>query len=202
MLARTAASKLPAKYLTAILTALFLAATAAFGGLNDAPPEPVPEPVVVTAGETHNTGRYTITFRGAYLADAWDGAGVYPVDGQRAVVLLADIVSNGPSSLGAAELTGTISGDAVPVDEYFGGPDLSITRADDHLFSPTLPPHVTVPLLVGWEVASDEYSAGDTIELTLAGQRLDQTEFLGHATFWNETGEHAVVRLELEDVNA
>ncbi|OCG74805.1 hypothetical protein [Microbacterium sediminis] len=202
VLARAAASKLPTRYLTAILTGLFLAATAAFGGLNDAPPEAAPEPVVIATDEAHSTGRYTITFRGAYLADFWEDSGVYPEEGQRSIVLLAEVVCDGPTSMTTSDFIASLSGDALPVDEYFGGADTTIVRADDHLVSPTMPPHVTVPLVFGWEVPADAYTAGDTIELTLRGERREETSFLGHATFWNETGEDATVRLVLEDVDA
>lgn len=102
----------------------------------------------------------------------------------------------------AGEFVASLSGDAVPVDEYFGGADTTIVRTDDHVASPTMPPHVTVPVAFGWEIPADAYTAGDTIELTLRGERLEATSFLGHATYWEETGEDAVVRLVLKDVDA
>lgn len=202
VLARQVASRVPTRYLTAIVTGLFLAATAAFGGLADAPPEPAPAPAKVGLDEAHDTGRYTVTFRHAVIVDEVGDVGVYPEEGERTLVLIADVTPAGPDPITYAELMTTFAGEELPVDEYTGDVSMQGSRYDDQVPSPALQPHVTTPLVLAWAVPEDRYAAGDVITFTLRDQRHQELSFLGAGTYWEETGETAIVTLEIEDLDA
>ena len=88
--ARTLFDRVPTPWLLTGITGVFLAVSAVFGGLDDAP---VPAAPVIEAGDTHAGSELTVTVTEALLIDAFPEQLVVPEEGGRLLVVRA-VVEN------------------------------------------------------------------------------------------------------------
>lgn len=204
---RTAAGKLPATWVTVTLTALFLAATAAFGGLADAPAAAERELPVLASGDTHTSGQFRITLDRAVLIDELPGSGTWPEDGERVLAVTAtwENITDEPldtSSYGPL----TFAVDALPAARPDGrAVEVSVARYDDSTFSPLLQPRMPVEVVMSWPVP-DELLAGDeTLRVTLSDVPWFDSTFLDPENdYWDTAAAApaAYVDLTIEDIGA
>lgn len=195
--ARSAANRLPAKWLTILLTAAFLAATAAFGGLARAETEET-ELIALQPGEEYAGELLSITVQQAVLEEPDDDA---PAEepGQRHLSLLVTVKSHWNIPVGATEsvlsavTVPTVPGEpeqhetdddnqAALVEEVLGQQDsqaeetgqttarafeVTVSRDDDGTLLPWLQPEVEVPLVLQWTVPDDLLRDGDPLQVVI-----------------------------------
>ncbi len=169
-------------------TALFLAATAAFGGLAEAPAADVP---TIAVGETFERPDLTLTVEGAGLSDsAW----AEPDDPERQ--LFVDVAA---TNLDAAYITSSSDGALRPV-AIEGHDDLTFPRMTRPGESRTaiLQPLVPTTVRITWEVPREAFKAGDTIRIMLPNAAPRQM-FTQSATVWDITP-GAYVDVVLQDI--
>src|SRR5688572_26515536 len=85
---KAASDRVPTRWFTGIGTALFLVATAAFGGLATAAE---PEITALAPGEAHRNDQLSMTIERAVLVDEFPEAGVYVDDGERVLAVLLTV---------------------------------------------------------------------------------------------------------------
>ncbi|AZC15222.1 hypothetical protein DT073_10115 [Microbacterium sp. ABRD28] len=188
---------MPTGWFAGILTATFLAATAAFGGLAQAAVPPHPE---LEAGETHVNAQFALTVERAVLIDELPEAGITVEPGQRvlAVVLTAENVWD--RALPSEGLSGLSAG--VRIAELRDEPAAAIARFDDTTFSPYLQPRVPAELVLTWAVDRDALADGDEIEVVLRDLSLRRGELVIAGEYWETPVTAATMTLEVTDVGA
>lgn len=204
---KVAAGKVPATWITVAATAVFLGATAGFGGLADAPgPEPEPLPVLA-AGETHTNQQFDITVERAVLIDELPGSGTYPKEGERVLAVVATLQNITDDPLLSSQFSeATFTIEELPAERPSGDEATSsIARVDDSTLAPWLQPDVPVQVVVTWPVPADLLGAGDLVRLTLSDyERYDWARLGGSEDdhSWVDPAPAAYVDLEIEDVGA
>lgn len=187
---RTAASKLPMKWLTLAATALFLAATALFGGLAEAPPRSVP---TLQLGESFERANLTLAVQGAGLADAeWAD----PDDPERQLFIDIAVTNLGESFM-ASTSDGALGGVGVVGHEELEFPRM--TRPGESR-NAILQPLVPTTVRIVWEVPREAFTAGETIQVVLPNA-TSRRMFTQSALLWDLTpGAHVAV--VLDDIGA
>lgn len=176
------------KWFALAATASFLAATAAFGGLADAPAKEIP---TVQPGETFARADLTLTIEGAGLSDSpWAD----PDDPERQ--LFVDVAV---TNLGAAFLHSASDGALRPL-KIDGHDELEFPRMTRPGESRTaiLQPLVPTTVRVLWDVPREAFAAGDTIRVILPNA-TPRRMFTQSATVWDVTP-GAYVEVVLTDV--
>lgn len=189
--------RIPTGWFAGILTAAFLAVTAAFGGLAQAAVPPLPE---LEPGDTHVNDQFALTVERAVLIDELPEAGITVEPGQRvlAVVLTAENVwdralpSEGSSGLRAG----------VRVAELGHEPATAIARFDDTTFSPYLQPRVPAELVLTWAVDRGALTDGDEIEIVLRDLTLRKGQLVTSGEYWETPVTAATMMLGVTDVGA
>lgn len=197
---RAATDRVPTKWFATIGTVLFLAATAAFGGLADVPAEAkvLDE---LSAGETHTSPQLAITVERAVLIDSLSGTGAFPDEekGERLLVLLVEIENRWDRPLATFGSEGVqravlVEGDGRAAD--------GIVREDDQTFTPWLQPGVPALLAYSWVVPGDAYSDGEPLRVLLSDATLYQAQLLSSRESWVDPVPSAVVTIPVDDVGA
>jgi len=197
---RAATDRVPTKWFATIGTVLFLAATAAFGGLNDVPAEAkvLDE---LTVGQTHRSPQLAITVERAVLIDSLSGTGAFPDEekGERLLVLLVEMENRWDRPLATFGSEGVqravlLEGDARAAD--------GIVREDDQTVTPWLQPGVPALLAFSWVVPGAAYADGDPLRIVLSDATLYQAQLLSSGESWVDRAPAAVVTIPLEDVGA
>lgn len=199
---RAATDRVPTKWFAAIGTTLFLAATAAFGGLNDVaaqerPPLPVRDP-----GEVHKGPILSTTVQRAVLIDRLPGAGAFPDEekGERLLVLLVTVENHGDEAVefgafgGVLDKTVRLSGDPRTA--------AGIVREDDQTPTPWLQPDLPTLLAFSWTVGGSDYAEGDDLVVELRDAELQAGQLLYTGLKWTQPELAATVRVPIEDVGA
>lgn len=189
--------RIPTGWFAGILTATFLAVTAAFGGLAQAAVPPLPE---LEPGETHVNDQFALTVERAVLIDELPEAGITVEPDQRvlAVVLTAENVWN--RALPSEGSSGLRAG--VRIGELGDEPAAAVARFDDTTFSPYLQPRVPAELVLTWAVDRDALAGGDEIEIVLRDLSLRKGELVVAGEYWETPITAATMTLELTDVGA
>lgn len=186
---RAAADRVPTKWFAAIGTGLFLAATAAFGGLATVAAEPVPE---LEVGETHIGPLYALSVDRAFLFDELAEAGAYPAEGQRVLALRITVENVWTSPEGVSGMRETLSV-AVPGAEL-----TSMARIDDATTNPRLQPGVPAELAVAWLVPDDALAGGDEVTVTVSDPTLRTGQAVTSGQWWDDPVPSARVTLPVE----
>ncbi|GEK80470.1 hypothetical protein [Agrococcus baldri] len=193
-----AAEKVPTKWLTAAVVALFLAATAAFGGLE---PVAAQGPVEVAAGEAHEGPMVSLAPQRAVLIDDFveGGASADAEEHERVLVVIVDAVNVWDRPVGglSTEFRETLR--LQPLPEL---PAEGVARFDDGTIGPDLQPGVPVQLAVSWLVPDDAFAEGDELRLELFDHTLHTGQSVTYGEFWDDAALAAVATLEIEDVGA
>ena len=194
---RAASDRVPTKWFAAVFVALFLAATAAFGGLATAAP---PEIDRLEPGEAHITDQRSLTVQRAVLIDELPEAGVYPEEGQRVLALVADVENRWDrpaSATSRAAIGGSFAVDGIT-------PDLPVSaaRLEDESLVVSLQPGVPTRIVFAWPVDADQFTGGESVEVALNDMSLYTGSFVIEGQSWDSPVTTAVVTVEIEDVGA
>ena len=205
---RVAADKVPPKWVTVSAVALFLAGTAAFGGLADAPAAAEKPLAQLDPGDAHDTGELKVTLDRAVLIDTLDGSGTYPLDdgSERVLAVLATIENPGNEALDTLSFaTDQIAVTGMPTERPDGRAlEVSTARLDDATISPVIQPGFSVEIALTWPVPRDLWRADDELHLTISDLTWFEPTFLGDGPgFWTEPAVPAAeIDLVVEDVGA
>lgn len=191
---------MPTKWFAAIGTGLFLAVTAAFGGLA---PVAVAEKSLpqLSAGETHTSPQLNITVERAVLVDSLTGSGVTPDrdKGERLLVLLVQLENlwNRPLSSSSTEgFTGAVLLDGDPRKAG------ALVREDDQTSPMWLQPDVPALVAYTWAVGPNDYAEGENLTIVLQDAELIVGQLLYSGEDWGDYAPAATVSMPLEDAGA
>jgi hypothetical protein len=177
--AKALSAKVPTRWFITSLVALFLAASAAFGGLDEAATPPVPQ---LDVGDSFTGAQLRITVEDAVLIDAFPEAFITPQPGNRLLVIRATVenVWDKPvttiSKIGAADNVRPRGIDGME-DE-----PLTVSVISDGSPYPDLQPSVPVELAFIWEVPDGAVSQSDVITIDV----LDKTYVAGGLVTYGE----------------
>lgn len=185
--------RIPTGWFASILTGIFLAVAAAFGGL-----APVAEAAVapVAAGEARVGDQLSVSVERAVLFDSFPEAGAYAEDGERVLALLVTVENRWTqpllSSQGAVEQALRLDGVSEDVDD---AEPTSIARLDDATFGPWLQPGVPAELVVSWVVPESSVRAGESIDVVIREATLEVGQRLTSDERWTNSRPAATVEL-------
>lgn len=197
---RRATDRVPTKWFTAIGTGLFLAVTAAFGGLAPVAAEDAPLHRL-TAGETHSNAQVDIAVQRAVLIDELRGSGASPdvEAGERLLVLLVELTG------ARDEPVWTFGTDGVQRTIRLAGDErdaVGVVREDDQTPNPWLQPDVPALVAFTWTVPGDAYAEGDLLEVVLSVRTIETGQLLFTGEYWSAPAPAAVVSVTIEDAGA
>ncbi len=195
------ASLIPTPWLITAGGAVLLAATAAFGGLQTAPPKPVP---VVSIGEQYSGSDLEMTVQGVELRAEGGNAASFPdkKKHEKVLAVIVDVVNTfDKPRLASASGTPSPAVDGIHVDGIDEKP--LIAYADGSSGSVWLQPDVPVRLVLSWVVGPDELHDGDEVRLTLP----DSTHSVGTnvqrgVDIWDEVVVGATVTTTVQEIPA
>lgn len=195
---RTATDRVPTKWFAAAGTVLFLAATAAFGGLATAEE---PRPVELAAGEEHRNDQLAVTVQRAVLIDELPEAGIRVEPGQRVLALIVDVENLWTEPLMTAR--GYSVRTAVVLER---GSELleadEVARPDDGTFGPWLQPGVPATVVLAWGVDARSYREGQELRFVVRDETLYTASFVASGQSWEDPVAAAYVAVAVEDVGA
>jgi hypothetical protein len=197
--AKDITAKVPTRWFVTALIALFLAASAAFGGLEEADTPPVPQ---LGMGEAYTGAQLRIAVEDAVLIDAFPEAFITPEPGNRLLVIRATVenVWDKPvptfSSIGAAD-------NIRPRDvRDMEDEPLTVAVISDGSPYPELQPDVPVELAFIWEIPQGSVSQSDVLRVDI----LDKTYAPGGLVTYGERFQDpfvaAYVEASVTDVGA
>jgi hypothetical protein len=162
------AAKVPTKWILAGLAAVLLAASALFGGLNDAPVEPIPQ---LDVGDTSNGTRVDLSVERAIVIDGFPDINLEPEPGFRYLVIIATAENVWPtpvpqvrSFVGSPQPATVLS---PRIEGLEGTAPEEILVFSDATDADELQPGVPVQLAYLWQVPADELAEGDIVGLDL-----------------------------------
>jgi hypothetical protein len=207
--ARDLFDRLPTAWLLSGITGVFLAVSAAFGGLDDAP---VQSPPVLEAGDTHQGAELTVSVGQALLIDAFPEQLLTPEKGHRLLVVRAVVENTTTAPLrlasaptGPARLSG-ITADTIRVSGVAGlvaaTPPVGVLVIDDGSDDAVVQPGVPVELAFVWDVAADAVAEGDSIEVQLMDRVKISEGELTYGGLYDDPVVSATLELALGDVGA
>ncbi|MEV1128414.1 hypothetical protein [Agromyces sp. NPDC049794] len=194
---RAAADRLPTKWIAGIGTGVFLAAAAAFGGLETVEAASLPR---LDAGEEHRNEQLAVTVQRAVLIDALPEAGVTVEPGERVLALIVDAENLWDEPLPTTR--GYSLSSTVALADHPEAEPGAVARYDDMTANPWLQPGVPATIVLAWAVPADRHAAGDDVRVVLN----DETLFTGTAVisgrYWDDPRPAAVVTVDITDVGA
>lgn len=197
---RLASDRVPTKWFAAILTGLFLAATAAFGGLADAPAAPI---AAIEPGTAHTTDQLSITVGKVVLIDDLPELRLTLEPGQRVLAVLADVRNEWTEPQVASGAVGGLRDILrVTAPGLTLARPIEIARVDDAESSPTLQPGLTVPLVFVWAVPTGALKDGTDLQLQLYDQSLYTGTVVTAGQWWDDPTLAATVAARVADVGA
>lgn len=195
---RTASDRVPTKWFATAGTVLFLAATAAFGGLATAEE---PGPAALAVGEEHRNDQLAVAVQRAVLIDELPEAGITVEPGQRVLALVVDAENLWTEPLMTAR--GYSVRDAVVLER---GSDVveadEVARLDDGTFGPWLQPGVPATLVLAWAVDGRSYRDDQELRFVVRDETLYTASFVASGRSWEDPVPAAYVTVAIEDVGA
>lgn len=188
---------MPTKWFAGIATGLFLAATAAFGGLATVPE---PELKAIEAGTEHRNEQVAITIDRAVLIDDFPEAGTRAEEGERVLAVLMTLENLWTKPQSTAYTDKVVQ--AFSIAELDGAKPNASARYDDSTLTPMLQPRVPVEVVFTWLVPADEFHEGDELNITLNDLSLYVASFVTSGSSWVDPVPAATVTLTLTDVGA
>lgn len=194
---RAASDRVPTSWFTGIATALFLGATAAFGGLATAAPPPVAD---LEVGEEHSNKQLSITIERIVLIDEFAEAGVFVDEGERVLAVLVRVQNAWSQPLAASPVSSVTQ--SLQIDRLEGAPPESVARYDDATLSPWLQPGVPAQLVIAWAVGADEFDDAQQLTVTLNDMTLHTGSFVANGQWWTAPVPAATVTVAIDDIGA
>ena len=198
---RAATDRVPTKWFAGILTGLFLAATAAFGGLADAP---APAVASLALGEAHTSAQLTVEVEDVVLVDDFPELFLDLEPGRRALVVLAHVTNEWTQPLHAgsgsdSDLVDTVR---VGVDQLDEEAPIAIARVDDASTSPLLQPGLRVPLAFVWSVPRSAIAGGDSVDVRVFDQTLYTGQVVTAGQWWDDPALAVTVAATVTDLGS
>ncbi len=194
---RAATDRVPTTWFAGLATALFLAGTAAFGGLSTVAAEPVRE---LSAGQEHINDQLALSVQRAVLVDDLPEVGVEAGAGKRVLALIATVENRWTQPLPTVGDTSVTQAVRVP-DLGDTRPD-AVARYDDATHSPWLQPRVPAEVVMAWTVDAGAFEAGDTLSVELHDTRLSVGRLVTAGEAWVDPVLAARVSVSITDVGA
>lgn len=194
--------QVPTRWILTGATVVLLAASAAFGGLEDAPAAAVP---VVAAGEAVTGAQLRVAVERARVIDALPEAYVTPEDGNRLLVVIATVedVWDGPvATTGDSGAADGILPVGVPGIAVGTAPDAILLLADGTR-SPDLQPHVPMELAYVWELPADvldDVVDGDELVVDVYDKTYRADGFVTYGERFEDPFVQARASVPIEDV--
>lgn len=194
---RAATDRVPTKWFAGILTAIFLAGTAGFGGLSDAATPPVAS---LEVGDTFAGPQLDITVDSVVLIDDIPELYLDLRPGQRVLVILAHMTNNWDRQ----QVVSAFSGDIADLVQIQGSDALLLTavRVDDSTESPWLQPGISAPIGLVYGVSEKQYDEGDEVVLELFSQTLTEGQVVLSGEWWDVPVLAATMTLAVEDAGS
>ncbi len=193
---RAASDRVPTRWFAGMATALFLAATAAFGGLATAA---TPDITALEPGDAHRNDQVAMTIDRAVLIDEFEDAGVYVEEGERVLALLVSVENTWDEPLSAtpdSSVTQSLTVDGL------GDPPDSVARYDDATINPVLQPGVPAQIVLAWAVEADAFDDAQELKLTFNDMTLHTGSFVANGQWWTDPVAAATVSIAVEDIGA
>ena len=193
---RAASDRVPTRWFAGIATGIFLAGTAAFGGLATAA---TPGPTTLEAGDEHRNDQLAVTIRRAVLVDEFPEAGVFVEDGERVLALLMDVQNTWIEPLPAypgSSVTESVTVEGLPLEPE------SVARYDDATVSPALQPGVPAQIVFAWAVEASAFEDGQALTVTVNDMTLYTGSFVANGQWWTDPVAAATIPIALEDIGA
>lgn len=207
--ARRTSDKVPTAWAGAIGTGVFLALTAAFGGLDTVEPPPVAE---IAVGADYSNTQLRVNIQRAVLIDDLTEAMVYPPEGQRLLVIVVDVENLWDGALAIDQglrptLVPADSADLVDVAGKTSAENATlpadvVLRSDDGTQNPVLQPGTTAPVWMAWYVDPDRLAGGASVDFEIRDQSLRTGSFLLSGEYWSGDEVAGRITLTLEDLGA
>lgn len=202
---RGAVDRVPTRWFAGVATGLFLAVSAAFGGLATVASEP---DATAASGDRIDGSPFAVTIDRAVLIDALPELQLEPEkagDRLLAVVLTAENVTSDPLTSGEEYgLTGGIQLEGVA--DLAGVPGRAVYRWDDSTASPMFQPGVPAQVAVFWDVPAGVLDAGALTDGGEVTVRLIDRELIDTTLYdggrWEPTGAATRVTVPIRDVGA
>lgn len=194
-LARRALDRVPVKWLSTGLLAVFLAATAAFGGLVEVERPGIP---VLDAGETFIGAELEMTPVRIAVLDELRGSGVFPADDERVLTLIMD-VQNLSEFARLSSATGSLSETRIEGLEKVAP---AIARLDDETGHPWLQPLVPLRVALTWVVPAGAFADGDDVRLLLPTASRYVGQSVRYGVYWTDVAVAAHMNLPVEDLGS
>jgi hypothetical protein len=200
---RGLAAKVPTTWILAGVAALLLAASALFGGLNDAPAEPIPE---LALGDVHHGSRIDLEVSRASLIDGFPDLFLEPAEGNRFLVIVgtATNVSTVPVrqtiTNGGAPLPATVISPA-GIDGIENTAPSSILVFSDATVATDLQPGVPVELAYLWEVPADALHDGDSLVLDFWDEEYDGEARIYFGARYRDPERDGTMTVAVQDVD-
>jgi len=192
-------AKVPTRWFVTALVALFLAASAAFGGLEEAETPPIPQ---LDLGESFTGAELRIAVEDVVLIDAFPEAYITPEPGNRLLVIRATVenVWDKPvstySSIGAADNVRPRGIDGME-DE-----PLTVAVISDGSQYPELQPAVPVELAFIWEIPAGAISQSDVVQIDVLDKVYAADGFVTYGERFQDPFVAASVEAPVTDVGA
>lgn len=183
---------IPVKWWLAIVAALILAASAIFGGLDDAAPAEAETPVL-SAGEPFVGPELTASLHEAWLTDLAPGLTLNPDDGFTFLVVSATVTNTWTRSTTA--IRDLLQLEWI-VDDTAGEPDRTALISDGTP-SPQAEPGVPMEVAYIWQVPIDRVADGDTVRVAIRSKTLTVDGDVTFGSYWADPTIAAQVDLEV-----
>lgn len=188
--------RVPTKWFAAGTTVIFLAATAAFGGLADKPAPPLPR---LDMGVTHEGPLFDITVDRVIVLDSMPEIGMKPQPGQRVLGVVATVTNRWTNAIIS---TGDSLAKSLEIDALPGVPASNIVRLDDQTSTPWLQPGVPVQLAMLWTIDAGLARDGETLPLRILDGTLYKGSFVISGYRWVDFTTSAYVDATVKDNGA
>lgn len=194
---RATLDRVPTKWASTIGVGVFLAATAAFGGLAEVPP---PDgPAEVGPHELVTTPNLEMTVTRAFISDrVVGGPSIGPDDHARVLAVEIEVTNLFDSfRMVRSELEGL--GPTRIIDGPDETPDVS-RPGETANSSILMQPGLTERFILSWLVDPDEYHEGDEVRIALANPESARWEFLDQNLHWSNNAVSAYATVALDDL--
>jgi hypothetical protein len=197
--AKELSTKVPTRWFVTGLLGLFLAASAAFGGLEEADAPPLPQ---LDVGEAFTGAQLRIAIEDAVLIDAFPEALIIPAEGKRLLVVRATVENVWDRPVPATNGIGAADNVRPRGIKDLEDSPLTVAVISDGTKMPELQPGVPVELAFVWEVTPSAVGEDDVIRIDV----LDKTYAAGGYVTYGERFQDpfvaAYAELPVTDVGA
>jgi hypothetical protein len=199
--ASQASAKVPTKWLVSGVVGLFLVVSAAFGGLNDAAPTPLP---ALAAGDPFTGAQLRIAVDRAVLIDSFPEQNIVPDDGKRLLVVVATVedVWTKPvstiASIGAADNLRPVDVAGIDADTA----PRTVAVLSDGSEYPELQPGVPIQLVFIWDVDPEALADGDPVRVDVYDKTYLAEGFVTFGERFDNPVVAAYAELPVDDVGA